>query len=197
MKQIILLVDPMALPKFTTLLQGGIYLNATQGETIGALLTSLPGFTEEYLREKVQTIFLNGLPVDHLQQQLWGTEAVLAISAAMPGLAGAIFRKDGVHAVLRTKPTEKLSDADSTDMPITIRLKLFNMIAAEQGERILTDGCVIQASLLQKFFVYRPPVLAGIQKIMVNETVIDSLQLETELQPDAMLHLTVKGNYDN
>ncbi|HIQ38336.1 MAG TPA: hypothetical protein EYH36_10155 [Desulfocapsa sulfexigens] len=63
------------------------------------------------------------------------TEALskIAISAAMPGLVGEIFRKDGVHASLRTTTAGKLSSADAPETSITIRLKLFNMIARERN----------------------------------------------------------------
>ena len=197
MKKISLLVEAEMLSKFTTLLQGGIYLKARQGETIDELLATLPEFTEEYISQRVQTIFLNGLPADDLQQQLFGTEAVIALSAAMPGLAGAIFRKDGPHASLRTETAAKLSETNSNNQPIRIRLKLFNMIAMERGEKILADGCVLQASALEKFFTYRPPLLAGIRKIRVNDKTIETQELADILHSDTMLQLTVKDSHGN
>ncbi len=195
MKEISLLVKTEALSRFTTLLQNGIYLEAGQGETLGGLLAILPGFTEEYIGRKVQTIFLNGLPADDLQQQLFGTEAVIALSAAMPGLAGAIFRKDGVHASLRTETAAKLSGTHSKDQPIKIRLKLFNIIAMERGEKILADGCVVLASALENFFTYRPPLLTGIRKIMANDIPVNARELALILHTDTMIQLTVKDSY--
>ncbi len=195
MKPIVLLVEPEVLTKFTTLLQNGIYLEAEQGETIGGLLNTLPGFTEEYVNQRVQTIFLNGLPADDLQQQLFGTEAVIAISAAMPGLAGAIFRKDGVHSSLRTETAAKLSQTAPSDQSIKIRLKLFNMIAREKGAQILDDGCMIMASALEKFLAYRPPLLAGIKEITINDRSTDPHVLTSLLQPEQMIQLTVKDSY--
>jgi hypothetical protein len=194
-QQISLTVAAEVLSGFTTLLQSGIYLNAPQGTSIGALLTTLPGFTKEYASQRVQTIFLNGLPADDLEQQLFGTEAVLALSAAMPGLAGAIFRKGGAHASLRTETAGELSEASSNDNPIQIRLKLFNMIAVERGAQILDEGCVIMASTLGKFLTYRPPLLEAIQKITLNGEDIDRHTLTSLLQSEKMIKITIGSKH--
>ncbi len=193
-KQIFLLVGTEILSSFTTLLQSGIYLNAPQGTTIATLLETLPGFTEEYVSQRVQTIFLNGLPVDNLQQQLFGTNAVLAFSAAMPGLAGAIFRKNGVLASLRTETAGELSGTDSNDQPIQVRLKLFNLLAKERGARILGDGCIIKVSALGKFLTYRSPLLAGINKITMNGNDIDPIRLTSLLRSEEMITLTIRSS---
>jgi len=66
MIQLSLKVSSKTLPRVTTLLQSGIYVNVEQGTSIGALLFGLPGFSEEYVKNSVQTIFLNGLPADNL-----------------------------------------------------------------------------------------------------------------------------------
>jgi hypothetical protein len=42
------------------------------------------------------------MPVDDLETVVDGSSPVIAISGAMPGLAGAIFRKNSFHAALRT-----------------------------------------------------------------------------------------------
>ncbi|HIP40293.1 MAG TPA: hypothetical protein EYG88_13090 [Desulfocapsa sulfexigens] len=193
MKQIRLFVNTEVPGGFTTLLQGGIFLKAEQGETIGDLITSLPGFTMEYARQKIQTIFLDGLPADDLDQQLWGKKAVIAISAAMPGLAGAIFRKGGMHASLRTETAGKLSENGQNTRPLQVRLKLFNMIAAERGLEILDEGCVLPAAALEKFFAYRLPLLATVHKVMMDDNVTDTDKLRDSLQSDNLIRLSIRS----
>ena len=95
---------------YTTLLQTGILVESKPQPTVRAFLGSLPGFTSQYMNERIETIFLNGLPVDDLETIINGSAPILAISAAMPGLAGAIFRKNGFHAPLRTTITDDSSD---------------------------------------------------------------------------------------
>lgn len=192
MQAIELIVKTDALPRFTTLLQSGIYMELDQGTSIGELLFALPGFSEKYVKETVQTIFLNGLPADTLQQKLFGKEAVIAISAAMPGLAGAIFRKDGVHASLRTTTAAELSSQDALETPITIRLKLFNMIAMDRGEELLANTCIITAKSIGAFLNYRPPLYTAILKATLNGEKIDTSILQEILSTEDMLKLTIR-----
>jgi hypothetical protein len=156
-----------SLEKFTTLLQSGIYIHVQPGETIGSLLASLPGFNEKYVRERVQTIFVDGLPADHLAQEFTKKETVLAISAAMPGVAGAIFRKGGIHAALRTG-TAKQANSAPQQTSLNVRLKLFNVIAKERGEALLARGCFMQSKSLEKFLNYRPLLIKELREITID-----------------------------
>lgn len=137
-----------AASKTATLLQRGFLLPAGGSISISELLTELPGFTEEYIRDRVQTIFVNGLAEDNTERKLEPSD-ILALSAAMPGLAGAIFRRGGRHASLRTRPSP-VFHADS-DQSGFITLKLFNMIAAETGPQLLNKGILIKGRILARF----------------------------------------------
>jgi hypothetical protein len=96
-----ILIPADTINQYTTLLQAGILEERSASTTVGGLLASLPGFTMQYIRERIETIFLNGLPIDNLETIINGPSPVaLAISAVMPGLAGAIFRKNSFHAAL-------------------------------------------------------------------------------------------------
>lgn len=194
--KISLSVDADALAKFTTLLQAGIFLDICQGESIGGLLASLPGFTEDYITQRVQTIFLDGFPADDLDQQLQGSEVVLAVSAAMPGLAGAIFRKNGVHAALRTTAGKMVSTSPATDTSVTVRLKLFNVIAVETGEQILAGGCVIAASALGKFLAYRSPLSSRIGNIETKGQSLTVRELLELLTKKEKIKLTVRRSHE-
>ncbi|MEN8190998.1 MAG: hypothetical protein ABFS19_14220 [Thermodesulfobacteriota bacterium] len=187
-------VDDTAVPQFTTLLQSGIFLEAEQGETIGGLLAALPGFSEEYIKTRVQTIFLNGLPADDLDQPIFGSKALLAISTAMPGLAGAIFRKGGKHASLRTTPIEK-SPAAVTRGSVVVRLKIFALIAKEKGEEILAHGCRVMAAGLGKSLAYRPPLVDAIREARLNGMSVDIQNLLHSLSENTMIDLTIRGHH--
>jgi hypothetical protein len=191
-----LVVHADSLGKFTTLLQSGFFLCVKQGETIGGLLTSLPGFSEKYITERVQTIFIDGLPADDLTQQFSEEETVLAISAAMPGLAGAIFRKGGIHASLRTATAKTLKTLPS-DKPLTVRLKLFNVIAIERGVTLLAGGCSIQSASFEKFLDYRFPLAASIQSITIDKQETDMKMLRQTLTKNNRIFLTIDNSHDN
>ena len=188
--EISLLVSADSVDRFSTLLQSGIFLSVRQGESIGGLLASIPGFSKEYIQNRVQTIFVDGLPADDLEQQFSEEETVLAISAAMPGLAGAIFRKNGPHASLRTA-TAKKSNQLLSDKTVSVRLKLFNIIAKERGAALLAGGCLLQAASLRKFLNYRPPLAASIRKITINQQEADIKVLQQNLATDYIISLSI------
>ena len=137
---------------FTTLLQSGIEIKATSGDTLGKFLDQFPGFTPEYLADTVQTIFLDGTAVDDLTLPLEGDTPVLALSAAMPGLAGAIFRKNSFHSALRTETRTQLSGSEP-QKKITVTLKLFNSIARERGGDMLRQGISVRSALFSAFLI--------------------------------------------
>ncbi len=188
-----LTVSPDSIARFSTLLQGGIYIEAPCNTPIGELLVSLPGFTRDYIQRRVETIFIDGLPADSLSQPLTISGTVLAISAAMPGLAGAIFRKNSVHAALRTSPTAS-AQTEREEKTIQVRLKLFNMIAAEKGEELLRSGCIVKASTVQYFFSYRKQLIQHIITIRVNEERINFSDLQLLLNGKERDLLTISCN---
>jgi hypothetical protein len=162
-----LTVVPDDLPSCTTLLQSGFRVCVPSGQTLLGTLTSLPGFSEEYLSATVQTIFCNGVPVDDLHMTLPGQGAVIALSAAMPGLAGAIFRKNSIHAPLRGNAKGLVSQAVGGCTVFT--LKLFNSIALERGTELLCQGVVMTANTVASFLEKRPDLAASIVAAYHNQ----------------------------
>lgn len=181
-----------SLPQFTTLLQSGIEVKAQYGDTLAHFLNDLPGITAEYLAETVQTIFLNGTAVDDLSTQLTGHRSTLALSAAMPGLAGAIFRRNSFHSALRTE-TEILQSEIAVEETITVTLKLFNSIARERGEELLQRGIIILSNFFATFLAKRPHLLQEIVTIKSNSEPIESLNLPEFLANSAKLKLIIVG----
>ncbi len=153
--QVRLKVTPKSLPLFTTILQSGIEVESTTNTNLGDFISQFKGFTADYMADTVQTIFLNGTAVDDLTLLLTGSTPVLALSGAMPGLAGAIFRKNSFHAALRTD-TSEAEAANISVEPNTVTLKLFNRIAKERGKEMLAHGITIKSSNVTTFFTKRP-----------------------------------------
>lgn len=171
-----LTVSPEALPLFTTVLQSGIEVQAPHGKTLGKFLSNFQGFTAEYLAKTVQTIFLNGTAVDDLTLPLTGSNPVLALSAAMPGLAGAIFRRNSFHSALRSD-TNALPSESIQHESITVTLKLFNSIARERGGALLQSGQTIKANLLANFLSKRPTLWSHVLSIHFDEKKIDQTEI--------------------
>jgi hypothetical protein len=143
---------------FTTIFQGGVTMQIAAGTPLGSFLGSLPGFTMDYVADEIQTIFLDGTAIDDLQTPIDGDNPVLALSAAMPGLAGAILRRNSFHAALRTATARHGDHHDRG--PVTMTLKLFNSIARDRGPALLAGGVCIDARKLLDFFATHPTLLA-------------------------------------
>lgn len=137
---------------FASLLQHGILLAVEQPVAIVPLLLSLPGFTAAYIEQTVQTIFVNGVAADSLDRRL-GSGATLALSAAMPGLAGAIFRRQGVHGSLRSTPVNPAQTVGTDEGFIT--LKLFNSIAVDRVQDLLVHSIVVHGKVFADFAAKR------------------------------------------
>jgi hypothetical protein len=190
-----LAVAPDALPLFTTVLQSGIGIKTTHGETLAKFLSNFPGFTAEYLSDTVQTIFLNGTAVDDLSLPLTGSNPTLALSASMPGLAGAIFRKNSFHSALRTQ-TQPLRSGSAQEDSISVTLKLFNSIARDRGEELLKLGFSIKADLMSTFLRKRPNLRQYIRDIQLAGKELAYEELLRELPGFSKVNLTIIGTND-
>ena len=89
------------MPLMGQLFGKGVGINAETGCTVKQLLCDQVGIAADYLSDRVQTIFLNGRPVDDEAKAVVHNGDVLALSAAMPGLVGTILRKGGHLAAMR------------------------------------------------------------------------------------------------
>ena len=177
-------------PLFTTVFQSGIEIMTPAGSSLGQFLGGLPGFTAEYLADTVQTIFHNGKAVDDLTALLSGERPVVALSAAMPGLAGAIFRRNSFHAALRSEIRDNQLQTQATK-PLTVTLKLFNSIALERGKDLLRDGVRLPAEVLAGFLANRPALQEAIRLVRRDGQVIDRAALPQFLAQPTLLHLQI------
>ena len=142
---------------FAAVFQAGVTMQILSGTSLASFLASLPGFTADYVAEEVQTIFLDGTAIDNLETLIEGDNPVLALSAAMPGLAGAILRRNSFHAALRTTIAARPAEHHG---PIVLTLKLFNSIARDRGADLLAGGISIDTRKLEDFFATHPSLLA-------------------------------------
>ncbi|WP_163339365.1 hypothetical protein [Desulfopila sp. IMCC35008] len=186
---LVLKVDQGSPGLFSTLLQSGLQIAIEPGTTIDALLMKLPGFTSEYIAERVQTIFLDGTATDDLYTPISGIKCVLAITTAMPGLAGAIFRKDSHHAALRTTTVNTTIDTSIKETIVT--LKLFSALAKERGPGLLNDGVTVGSSNLVSFLNYRPSLLGRIKRCTFNDRQLAPEELCEKIKPFETIHLRV------
>src|SRR5512136_2874718 len=73
------------LPGFYQILQAGFMVKALVGCSTKSFLTQQLGISPEYIAERIQSIFLEGRPVDDLDSAMIHDGSHLSLSAAMPG----------------------------------------------------------------------------------------------------------------
>lgn len=176
--------------RLATVLQSGFHVKGTAGNSIFSLLTTIPGFTEAYIVDEIQTIFFNGDAIDDMEAILHGPTATIALAGAMPGLAGAIVRKGSPWGALRK--TRTTHDTDSTGDQIDVLIKLFNTVAADKGADVLTQAVRINALDLIHFLELRPSLLHSFRDITLdgapiavdklNETIASHDQLQVKVR---------------
>ena len=174
---------------FSSLLQHGILYAVDKPVHICEFLLALPGFSADYLAKNVQTVFINGSAADSLDRFL-GCGGTLALSAAMPGLAGAIFRRQGLHGSLRSRTEDKVHSGNSG--PGFITLKLFNSIAVERVPQLMAQGILIDSQAFLDFAgrrenLFQPPV----QMVFAGKP-LQYAEMFTTLQQTPLLKIEVR-----
>ena len=146
-------VEPALIPPcFTPLFSRGVRVSACLECSLKDLMCRQIGLTEDYLENRVQTVFLNGHPVDDVNRATVGEGATVALSAAMPGLAGAVLRKGGALAALRKDITYRNDAAARETCEGRVIVKLFNMTTREVGPLLLARGIWMEGPELREVF---------------------------------------------
>jgi hypothetical protein len=130
---------------FFPLLQKGFELKVCLGTPIGVLLRDGLGLTDEYIETRIQTVFLDGKPVDDIDGALIRDGATLALAPAMPGLMGAMLRRGGYYAPMRSGITHRGDAAPQGTGQGRIVMKLFGMALRELGPKLLERGIEVDA----------------------------------------------------
>jgi hypothetical protein len=156
-----LTVKVQFVPLFFPILQKGFVQKIEVGCSVMALLSGQLGLSEAYIENRIQTIFLNGKPIDDMHTAIIRDGASLALSSAMPGVLGATLRRGGYYSRMRSQITHV---EDSESLPCAdgrIIVKLFNLTIRELGPMFLERGIWIEAEDLRDFFKSQWHALAG------------------------------------
>ena len=137
---------------FVPLLQQGVFVSAKAGGNIKSFLCERLGISPEYAEKRIQTVFADGQVVDDWNRTVLANGSTLALSAAAPGLAGAILRRQGPLSTMRRPITYELEKGPCGAIEGMITLKLFNLLVAELGPLVLEKGILLPGKDLDFFF---------------------------------------------
>jgi hypothetical protein len=141
---------------FLPLYQKGFMVQIQVGISINELLTDHLGLSPEYIEDRIRTVFLDGKPVDDFKKAIVRHGDTLALSAAMPGLVGATFRKGGSLAAFRSTITHNKID-NGAEMEIGyITIKLFNLLVKELGTLFLKRGIYLDTQTAKEELSNQP-----------------------------------------
>jgi len=142
--------------RFSGIIQNGFGLNTLVGVSIKTFLCDFAALDPRYIQERISTIFLDGMAVDNIEEAIILEGSTLALSSAMPGLAGATLRRDGIYASLRESITYKEKAGNGRIKDGIITVKLFNLLIDDIGHVFLQKGIIVKSRELQSFFVKQP-----------------------------------------
>ena len=151
-----LTVSKNRVPFFSPLLTKGFTVKTKVGCSVQELICRHLGLSADYMEHRIQTIFLDGKAVDNVKDAVVGQGATLALSAAMPGLAGVTLRRGGAYASMRRQITHIDHSKNPRVKDGTIVLKLFNLVAKDIGSMFLTQGIWVSGKDLQRLFRKAP-----------------------------------------
>jgi hypothetical protein len=141
-------------PGFFLLLQQGVMIKSRIGCSVETFLREELKATPGTI-EKIQSIMLDGKPVDDIGTAVLHDGSTLALSAAMPGLVGATLRRGGAYSSLRSAIT--YHETGDTCMPGEgwVNIKIFNLLMAELGPNLLGKGVLLGSADLLGFLAER------------------------------------------
>ncbi len=147
-------VEEPLIARFFLLLQQGVSIRRRVGCSVDAFLREELGAGPATI-EKIQSIMLDGKPVDDIGTSMMRDGSILALSAAMPGLVGATLRRGGAYSSLRSTITYHETARACAPGEGWVRIKLFNLLMAEMGPALLRTGVLLGSSELLGFLVER------------------------------------------
>ena len=189
----------IVLPGLQALLAKGFSVQTRVGGTLSDLLCGQLGIDADYLKHRVQTLFLNSSPVDDTEKTIVTDGDVVALSAAMPGLVGATLRKGGFYAKLRDGISRQIKDAKEIKQHTgTVTIRLFNVVAKELGPVFMEKGVMVDDRALQSFLNIAGSALTSPAYTLIvdGEEIAMPVLLEKDWHMQ-MIRLTIQTVGDN
>ncbi|WP_028313509.1 hypothetical protein [Desulfatibacillum aliphaticivorans] len=140
-----LTLERKVLSGFFPMLQKGCLVQCPKPVSVEEFLLALPGASDINLLEKIQTVFVDGHPVDDIKAAILAPDMEMALSAAMPGALGAVMRRGGYYASMRRHITFQAHETKDAQGAFFITVKLFNLLLSQAGPSLLQNGVVLEA----------------------------------------------------
>lgn len=158
---------PEDLLALTPLFREGVRISVSPGRTLRQTMVQDLGFCPECVEERVQTVFLDGSPVDDIDADQVTQDCTLALAGALPGVAGIAMRRGSPVGVFREGISHGTGHGEGHGVKqgaggmLCATLKLFNSVALECLAWVLEQGVELRAGRLADLLSEEPEALAG------------------------------------
>ncbi|HWR03367.1 MAG TPA: hypothetical protein VN419_05050 [Humidesulfovibrio sp.] len=178
-RNLLLKAPAAALEALTPLAREGFAVEVTAGCSLRATLADDLGLGRECVETRIQTVFMDGSPVDDIDADFARPGSVLALAGALPGVAGIAMQRGSRIGVYREGITHQVEQqsgqqagqqdchpvwqdeaASEPARPLRVTLKLFNTVAVECLAQVLRHGVELRAGRLAELLDERPDALA-------------------------------------
>jgi hypothetical protein len=177
---------------FFPLLQTGIEIPIENSMSVQAILSEICGLTDAVIKNRIQTLFLNGNPVDDFNAAIVNSGDTLALSAAMPGLVGATMRSAGKLACFRSNISHRGNPVRADRKTGTVSLKLFNLLLKDLGPGFLSRGVLISTKKIDDILNgFSPEDWQACDHMTLNGKAIDRAGLARMNRQEVMIELQV------
>jgi hypothetical protein len=186
-------IDKTLVSRFSLLLQRGVMVRALVSCTVKGFLSEQIGLSPDAI-DRIQSIILDGSPVDDLDSAIIKDGSSLALSAAMPGLVGATLRRGGAYSSLRSSITHRETAALGVSGDGLVQIKLFNLLMNELGYDFLRKGIFVSSYDLKEFLTGQSrDFWQGCRQVIINGKPIEPGSLEDSpwLSQHDQLYLSV------
>jgi len=159
--------DAKALTALTPLAREGFGVDVAAGRSLRQTLAEDLGLGAECVEKRIQTVFLDGSPVDDIDQDHARPGSALALAGALPGVAGICMQRQSRIGVYREGITHRAEETlPASAHSLRISLKLFNVVAVECLAQVLAYGVEVRSGRLAELLETNPEALARAELLL-------------------------------
>jgi len=162
----------------------GIQFETPAGTRVSDFLQQALCTDADYIENRIQTLFMDGRAVDDPESEEIHNPCTLAVSAAMPGVFGAAFRKQGTYSGLRQHCSEIRQNKNKVQQGriVAVTVKCFNQVAADLGNQLLETGVVMEIKDFLDFWTRQGSILEKDNpEVQINHTKIHAGEVAATL----------------
>lgn len=145
---------PQADPAWKLIMQSGAVIKCTVGIRLDLMLRREFGLSDEQIAP-VDSIILDGMPVDEPENTVVPGFSRLALASGLPGIAGLSMKKGSAVRGLRSGITYSRT-IDEMPVPGEITLSLYSLTLPQLAGHFLARGVWIDPEQLKRYCRFAP-----------------------------------------